>query len=403
MGEGLVSRRFLLSAMKLDGWNLTTLPAVTPAMLADGNRWAGHKNGAQGQKGSKTLASARKSWRRLRSPISRVPVAPYLYARQMTQALTAAIQNEASFDVLLLHLSQPDLEPLARFSRRVTTPIVLRAPGPLAYQADHVFHRYMSRRDRQNELELYGRAAAISVISQAMKNLIAGMGVDPDKIHVLPNGVDFAQFHPENADGQRVRQAHQIGDRPVVGYVGGFWPGNDMDTLLRAWQRVEAARPDALLLLVGDGPGLAQAQRLADELALQNCLWAGRVPHDAVPDYLAAMDIGVAPYIPAAVAFVSPLKVIEYTVMGLPVVAAAGGQIGELVQDGVTGCTYPPGEAAPLAEAVLDLLAAPDKAASMRQQAASRMRQWYSWDDLAANTLSLCLGLVQPAPDLSVS
>lgn len=193
MGEGLVSRHFLTAAAQLDGWQLTTIPTITPAMLAESNAWTGTKLGPKNGQRHPTWAALRKSLRRLKSPMSWVPIAPYLYTRKMVGEVTAVIQNN-SFDILLLHLSQQDLKTLARVVKKVNLPLVLRAPAPFAYQADHVLQRHMSRADRQHEQFLYETAAAILVISEGMKQLFVKLGVAASKIHVVPNGIDLGRI-----------------------------------------------------------------------------------------------------------------------------------------------------------------------------------------------------------------
>ena len=168
-----------------------------------------------------------------------------------------------------------------------------------------------------------------------------------------------------------------------------------METLLRAWQQVSSQEPDAALLLVGDGPKKAESLELAAALNLPNCVWVDHVPHEEVPSYLAAMDIGVGPYIQEALNFVSPLKVIEYTAMGLPVVAADGGQIRELIEHGVSGYLYPPEDPAKLAFYIVDLLQNPEQAKAMRQQAAERMQSWYTWDGFAEQAYALSVDVLE--------
>lgn len=396
MGEGLVSRHFLSAAAQLDGWQLTTVPSVTPAMLAESNVLDRHKNG--GQKGQRrtSWAALRKSVRRLKSPMSRVPIAPYLYTRKMVREVTAVLQNN-HFDGLLLHLSQQDLKTLAEVARNVSLPLVLRAPAPFAYQADHVLQRHMSRADRQHEQFLYETAVAILVISEGMRQLFVAMGVPASKIHVVPNGIDLGAFAANGAEGQAVRQRLGLAQRKVVGYVGGFWPGNDLDTLLRAWQRVEQAEPEATLLLVGYGPELHPAQKLSASLGLQNCVWTGRVDFSQVPGHLAAMNVGVGPYTAEALAYVSPLKVIEYMAMGLPVVATYGGQIAELIDNGVTGFLYQAGCETQLADQILTLLANPTLANEMGARARQKIKTWHSWDNAAQKVQAICCEVMRDA------
>lgn len=381
--EGMVSRHFLTAVRRLPDWDLTVVPAYRDTTVLT--------NGAATRRHKKFVpASLRRAARSFLSPISPYPIGPYLHTRRMREQLTAVLNPNEPFDLAFFHLSQGDLAILSEVCSQIHKPLVLRVPAPLAYEADYVLHRYMSRQDRRREQFLYEEAAAILVISAGMKQILAESGVSPEKIFVYPNGVDLAAFDLGKARREEIRQTLGLDGRKVVGYVGSFWPGNDMSTLLRAWRQVEAVEPTAVLLLVGDGARLANAKKQAEHLRLKNCRWLGRAPHTAVPDIMAAMDVAVGPYVRDALAFVSPLKVMEYAAMARPVAAADGGQIRGIVQDGVTGHLYEPENAAALAAKILALLADPAAAAAMGRRARAHMQDWYSWDKIAADVMKLC-------------
>ncbi|HID52623.1 MAG TPA: glycosyltransferase family 1 protein [Anaerolineae bacterium] len=380
--EGMVSRQFLAAARRLPDWELTTVPPYRETAVS--------ANGAAPRRRKYAPAVLRRVARSFLSPISPYPIGPYLHARRMRERLTAVLHQNEPFDLAFFHLAQGDLAVLAETHARIHAPLVLRVPAPLAYEADYVLHRYMSRQDRQREQFLYAEAAAILVISTGMKQILAESGVTPEKIFVYPNGVDTAAFDPEAARRAEMRRELGLDGRKVVGYVGSFWPGNDVNTLLQAWRQVEAVEPTAVLLLVGDGVKLVEARRQSEQLRLQNCRWLGRIPHTAVPDVMAAMDVAVGPYGREALTFVSPLKVMEYAAMARPVVAADGGQIREIVQDGVTGHLYEPENAVQLTAKILTLLADPPTAVAMGRRARVLMQDWYSWDKVAADVMKLC-------------
>lgn len=388
MGEGLVSRQFLTAAQLLDDWNLITVP---PAFAAERNGKApSAKKSVPARLKQFAPQPLRQSVQAVLSPISRWPLGPSLHRRRMSAQLAAALHQNEPFDLLLLHLSQGDLEVLAQLCRQTKLPVVIRVPAPLSYEAKHIQQRFISKRDQQNERFLYEKADAILVISEGMKQIFVEMGLAAQKIYSVPNGVDFNKFSSANKDGRAVRQRHGLVDKKVVGYVGSFWPGNDLITLLKAWQLVESQCSEAALLLVGYGAQFEPSQQLSARLGLKNCIWVGQVPHDRVPNYITAMDVAVGPYVKEAVRFVSPLKVIEYAALGRPVVATSGGQIKEIIEDGVTGYTYEAGSAEELADHILTLLANPEAAAEMGSQAKRLMEEWYSWDRIAAKVLQVC-------------
>jgi glycosyltransferase involved in cell wall biosynthesis len=80
------------------------------------------------------------------------------------------------------------------------------------------------------------------------------------------------------------------------------------------------------------------------------------VPHEDIPQWLGAMDLTVAPYVPLPDFYFSPLKIVESLAAGKPVVAPRLGQIVELLGDGIAGALYTPGSVEECAEAICSLL-----------------------------------------------
>lgn len=401
LAEGLLSRQFLSAAQALDGWELVTVPAIkmqNTAVKQNGqSAESGKKKKIRARKKFKKWvpASMRRSARQILSPISPYPLGPYLYTRKMSGAIEQVVAQQAPFDVMLLRTNQGDLHAQAEMCRQATMPIVVAAGGPLAYQADHVFQRKMSQRERDDEQFLYERAEAITVISEDMKQMLVDMGIAGEKIFPIPNGIDFDNFSPDLGDGARVRRELGLEGCRVVGYVGGYWLGHDVNCLLRAWQQIEQGVDDVALLLVGSGPLKEAAQELSATLGLRRCVWVGHVEHTAVPDYMAAMHVAVGPYVQEALAYVSPLKVIEYMAMGLPVVATRGGQIQELIDSGSSGFTYAAGNSDELAGYLHQLLTTPDLIELVGNSARQRILSWRSWDDVAKDVFMICERVVK--------
>jgi glycosyltransferase involved in cell wall biosynthesis len=99
---------------------------------------------------------------------------------------------------------------------------------------------------------------------------------------------------------------------------------------------------------------------------------------DDVRDILAALDVGVS----SSDWEGSPLSVMEYMGAGLPIVATAVGGVPDLIADGVHGRLVPPGEPVELAEAVAELLRAPDLAQEMGRRAQERQRREFGLEVL---------------------
>jgi glycosyltransferase involved in cell wall biosynthesis len=168
------------------------------------------------------------------------------------------------------------------------------------------------------------------------------------KIRTIENGIDVSAFKDGAFDGAATRSALSIPTAaPLVGTVGRLSEIKRQDVLLRAFALVKQRVPDAHLLLVGDGPLLADLRSLAERLGVADAVrFAGYQPHSG--PLLKAMDV----FALTSRSEGMPQAVIEASVMGLPVVASRVGGLPEIVEDGVTGTLFEAGDHDALAAAL---------------------------------------------------
>lgn len=195
------------------------------------------------------------------------------------------------------------------------------------------------------------------------------------RVEIVPNAVDPDRFSPVDRPANRF----------TVGFLGTLKPWHDVETLVRAMPLLRAARPDARLMIVGDGPERA---RLAPELDALGAELAGAVAPDAVPGWLARMDVAVAPYRADEPFYFSPLKIYEYMAAGLPVVASDVGDLGLLVEEGETGRLCPPSDPEALAAVLAALAAAPRDRQRMGATGRDRVLAHHTWAGVADRVLA---------------
>ena len=226
-----------------------------------------------------------------------------------------------------------------------------------------------------------GRTRYLAV-SAAMARAWTAVGAPPDRVDVVPNGVDTAAFPAATgASTRRARAALGLDqDRPVVLYYGRLTRSKGVLALLEAWGRVHAS---ARVLV---GPGTPPAP--APVLVLAGALYPQDAP--AVRRAIAALPEGsvvvvperddVVPLLHAADVVVAPSiepegfgrVVVEAMSTGRPVVAAASGGTAEILSGEWTRFTVDPTETAALADKVLEAL----HAAGTEPGLADRCRAW---------------------------
>lgn len=218
------------------------------------------------------------------------------------------------------------------------------------------------RLTRALETRVLRRADAVVTICEGLRGEIAGRGIDPGKITVVPNAVDAQQFRSGQAADAALRTALGVDRKRVLGFLGSFYAYEGLDLLVSALPDILRQIPDVHLLLVGGGPQDENLKRQVDELGLQCAVtFTGRVPHGEVQRYYDLVDVLVYPrHSMRLTELVTPLKPLEAMAQGKLVVASDVGGHRELLRDGETGSLFRAGDARALAGAVVDLLARPD-------------------------------------------
>lgn len=208
--------------------------------------------------------------------------------------------------------------------------------------------------------------AFLAVSREDRRRMIQLEGIDARDVLVVPNGIP-----PVRPTGRDIRGELGIPpDAPVIGTVGRLIRQKAPDVLVHAAARLVQEFPELRILLVGDGPERGQVATLADSLGIAGAVRLLGLRED-VPDILAGLDVAVS----SSDWEGSPLSVMEYMGAGLPTVATAVGGVPDLIADGVHGRLVPAGEPDALADAVAELLRAPELAREMGRRAQERQQR----------------------------
>lgn len=185
------------------------------------------------------------------------------------------------------------------------------------------------------EREVLGAARRVVVVSTALAESLIEQGLDATKVRVVPNAVDPRVFDRDTARGEGVRASHDLGEGPVIGFVGAFLPWHGIDRLLDAVAALDPRPVGLRVLLVGDGFIRDDLRARATDLGLSNVVtFTGTVRQEDVPEHVAAMDVCV---MPASNWYGSPIKIFEYGAMGKPIVGPDVAPVREVLEPGRDG------------------------------------------------------------------
>lgn len=207
------------------------------------------------------------------------------------------------------------------------------------------------------------RTDVVAAVCEAARRRFASQGVAPrEALIAVPNGIRIERFEAANA-AARVALRAQLGvadGTPVIGTVGRLNPVKDQAGLLRAFADVHAARPDAVLVLVGDGALRAALEARALELGLgASVRFLG--DRSDVRALLPGFDL----FVLSSLSEGYSMALLEAAASALPIVATDVGGNREIVADGLNGLVVPPSDADALAAALLALVADPSRAAAL--------------------------------------
>jgi glycosyltransferase involved in cell wall biosynthesis len=190
----------------------------------------------------------------------------------------------------------------------------------------------------------------VATLGLAMRDELVARGVDPDRIAVVPNGIDPTAFAPMDRDPALVAR-YGLAGRWVFGYVSNMdhvREGHDL--LIEATSRLVAGGRSVACLLVGDGRRRAELEaRVADDGLTGSVVFTGQVPHGDVRAHYALLDAFViARGADRAARFTTPLKPFEAMAMSLPLVVSDLPALTEITEPDRRGLAFPPGDAGAL-------------------------------------------------------
>jgi glycosyltransferase involved in cell wall biosynthesis len=224
---------------------------------------------------------------------------------------------------------------------------------------------------------------AITVASRALEILVWALGVQPDRVHYVPNGARLC--HHRDADGRRIRARFNLGGAPVILLYTRFVEF-DVRRVVEILQHIVAQVPDVRLLVVGQGLRGEEQDLIAQARAAgmtSQVVCAGWVPEEELADFFAAADVAMYPYDDTLINRTKcAVRLTDLMAAGVPVVADAVGQNAVYLDHGESGWLVPPGDTAAFVQALARLLADAELRRRMGAAARRRVEEEFSWDRL---------------------
>jgi phosphatidylinositol alpha-1,6-mannosyltransferase len=210
----------------------------------------------------------------------------------------------------------------------------------------------------------------LGYLGEFTKNEISKATTEVNKLVQIAPGIDTNHFQPKKPNPNLVSK-YQLEGRRVIVCVARLVHRKGQDQLIKALPAVLKKHPDAILLIVGQGPIEQMLRNSARQLAVTHkVIFTGRVPHADLADYISLGEVFAMPVRSRFYGFeVEGLGIsyLEASACGLPVVVGKSGGAVDAVIDQVTGLLVDGKNVNEITDAICRLLADPAKAQAMGQ------------------------------------
>lgn len=212
-----------------------------------------------------------------------------------------------------------------------------------------------------------------------VREVVNGFELPPDKVNLVPNGIDTGQWLPDAPVVEKPRE-HLVVAWGRIQYEKGF------QVLIRAIGHLRQRIPDLRCVIAGRGSYLAELQTQIDMEGVGDIVQlAGFVPDDELRELLSRTGCVVIPSLYEPFGIVA----LEGMAAGAPTIVARTGGLAEIVEGTGSGVLFEPGNHVALANCIDEVLSHPDLADGMRAKAAALLASKYSWDAIAGTTVGV--------------
>jgi colanic acid biosynthesis glycosyl transferase WcaI len=244
----------------------------------------------------------------------------------------------------------------------------------------------------------YRSAHTISVITDGFTDNLTAKGVPIEKIRCIPNWVDVKFIRPMPKLDNAFRKAHDLTDKFVVMYSGNIALTQGLKTVIRAAAQLSHV-PEIVFVIVGEPKALAVLEEACQEHKVENVRLLPFQPREALPEMLAAADMGLVMQKSNVVSFNMPSKIQVLLASGRPIVASvpSTGTAARAIHQSGGGIVVEPEQPDKLAEAILHLHQNPIEAEALGLQGRKYAVLNYSFEQALSRYEELFYQIAKPS------
>jgi glycosyltransferase involved in cell wall biosynthesis len=248
-----------------------------------------------------------------------------------------------------------------------------------------IANNFMHKLSQLEEETAHNATLIVTIGNYSLEKIQKHYGIDPNKVRIVPNGVDTEKFKP-NENFQAVRKQFGLGNEHTVLFVGSLIQRKGLPFLVEAAKKVVREQPDTKFLIVGEGPLKKQLTGSIESAnLLGNFKFWGNVRDDLLPSVYNCADVFVLPSIQEGQGIV----LLEAQASGKPVVAFDVGGVDEAVRNNETGLLVERGNSDALTDCLMKLLLDKPLREKMGANGRGFVTKNFTWDMCAQKMLKV--------------
>ena len=287
-----------------------------------------------------------------------------LYWENLYALNAIRIAKRNSIDIIHSHFAYPEGFVGALVKDAIRKPLVITCHGYDINTVPEIGYGIRLRKEYDTLVRIALRSAdAVISVSTRMKKKIIELGIDPNKVYIIPNGVDLKLFRPPSKqdieDIIKVRKLFGINDDEfLIVKTRHLHPVYGLHYLIYAMKMVTQRVKNVKLIITGEGPLRDTLLELARKLEVDKYVrFVGTVPRILMPKLMQASSI----YVNTSLSEGCPVSLIEAAASGVPIVSFDVGGVSDIVVDGFNGFLCPPRNPKAIADRILYLLENPSE------------------------------------------
>ena len=243
------------------------------------------------------------------------------------------------------------------------------------------------------ELWLYRQADKIVTVTEGFRENIIQRGIQPSKIHTVPNGADLTYFQPGETNSSLPDELGLEG-KFVALYLGAHSLSQGLDVILDAAHQLSDIEEIAFLF-VGDGNQKDGLMERARTEGIKNLIFHPAISKDLVPSYYNLADVCLVPLrdVPLFDTFI-PSKMFEIMAVGKPILASLKGEAARILEASGGAVITSPEDLQGIVKAIRDLYQDPRRRAELGQNGRQYVERHYSRESLAEKYITIMQEIV---------